>query len=913
MKTPAAAPNPSRLRSIPVRLAVFAAVLVVPILIFLGVLLWQLAAKERARVESDAADTARGLALAIDRDLAGLFASLDVLALSPALQRDDLKGFYDQAAELERRRGLVTVLRSLDGQQLLNLRRPFGAALPSTPFAQADASALRERRPVVSGLFTGAVAEAPLYTVIVPVLRAGTEEAISLLSFSLPVSRVRQLLVDEKPPASWSVSVVDAGDRVVARAARHEEFVGKLATSDLRERTRDGSEGMWHGRTLEGQEVLGAYSRVARADWRVAVGIGYAELNAPLYASLTWLAALGLALAALAAVLAVGFGRRITAPIAALGAQAGLLSRGKAIAPLQGTLVEVEGVSRALPAPGERLPPKAAGRDAADRALKAETERLETLNEIGTRLAAELDLERLVLTTIEAATRLTGAAYGALFEKVPGPDGSAVWRLASLTGAPREAFTRFGEPRATALFGATFAGAEIVRSADVAADPRYGSLGGMPAGHLPVRSYLAVPVLSRSGEAIGALLFGHPEPDRFGEREERLVTGVAGQAAVALDNARLFRSVQREQERFGAAVQAVRGVLWTNDAQGRMSGPQPGWSALTGQSEAARAGYGWAEAVHPEDREATVVSWQAALAARSTFVHEHRVRRHDGIWRTFAIRAVPIEEADGEIREWVGVHTDITEQRAAEAELRESNEEIQRYAYIVSHDLRAPLVNIMGFTSEIEAAREDIRGALGASPEAGRIDLDLVESIGFIKAAIGKMDGLINAILRLSREGRRAFHPVPLAMQEVVQGLADAQRHQADAAGALVEVGPMPGIVADRLAVEQIFGNLIDNALKYRDRARPCRIAVTGAEAGPWIRFAVADNGRGIEVRDHARVFELFRRAGVQDQAGEGIGLAHVRTLVRALGGRIDLASEPGAGTTFTVTLPRAAAAPAAS
>ena len=146
-------------------------------------------------------------------------------------------------------------------------------------------------------------------------------------------------------------------------------------------------------------------------------------------------------------------------------------------------------------------------------------------------------------------------------------------------------------------------------------------------------------------------------------------------------------------------------------------------------------------------------------------------------------------------------------------------------------------------------------------------------------------------------------------MSALVKGLADAQRHQADEAGAVVTVEPLPGITADRLAVEQVFGNLIDNAIKYLDQARPGRITVSGTEAGPWVRYAVADNGRGIALHDHARVFELFRRAGAQDRPGEGIGLAHVRTLVRALGGRIDLASQPGTGTTFSVTLPKAAAA----
>jgi PAS domain S-box-containing protein len=461
-------------------------------------------------------------------------------------------------------------------------------------------------------------------------------------------------------------------------------------------------------------------------------------------------------------------------------------------------------------------------------------------------------------------------------------------------------------PRATALFGPSFRGEGVVRSDDVRLDPRYGSQGGMPEGHLPVRSYLAVPVIARSGETLGVLLFGHAEPGRFGDREEKLIVGFAGQASVALDNARLFRSVQLEQDRFKAAVSAVRGVLWTNDAEGRMRGEQPGWSALTGQTRAEYQNHGWASAVHPDDAEASVDAWKEAVAERKTFVFEHRVRRHDGVWRTFAIRAVPVIDADGSLREWVGVHTDITEQRDAEAELKESNEEIQRYAYIVSHDLRAPLVNIMGFTGELEAVRDEIVAELGDNPKREAIERDFVEAISFIKAAINKMDSLINAILRLSREGRRTFRPEALDMAQLLQGLADAQRHQADAVHAEVVIGEMPLLVADRLAVEQIFGNLIDNAIKYLAPGRPGRIEISGEKIGSRVRFEVRDNGRGIAPQDHARVFELFRRSGTQDKPGEGIGLAHVRTLVRSLGGRIDLASELGIGTTFIITMPQA-------
>ena len=144
-------------------------------------------------------------------------------------------------------------------------------------------------------------------------------------------------------------------------------------------------------------------------------------------------------------------------------------------------------------------------------------------------------------------------------------------------------------------------------------------------------------------------------------------------------------------------------------------------------------------------------------------------------------------------------------------------------------------------------------------------------------------------------------------MTALVQRLADAQRHQTEAAGASIRVaGDLPRVTADRLAMEQIFGNLIDNAVKYLSPGRPGRITVTGQPTGGGrVRIAVADNGRGIAERDHVRVFELFRRSGVQDQPGEGIGLAHVKALIRSLGGRIDVASELGVGTTFVVTLPR--------
>ena len=247
-------------------------------------------------------------------------------------------------------------------------------------------------------------------------------------------------------------------------------------------------------------------------------------------------------------------------------------------------------------------------------------------------------------------------------------------------------------------------------------------------------------------------------------------------------------------------------------------------------------------------------------------------------------------------------------------DLARANDEIQRFAYIVSHDLRAPLVNIMGFTSELEASVGTVNRFFddlqleGANAQEARLALkeDMPEAIGFIRTSSTRMDGLINAILKLSREGRRILKPERVDFAELLDFLAANVEHQlSEAGGEIVVVRPMPALVSDRLALGQIFGNLIENAVKYRDRKRPLRITVRALESGRHLHFEVSDNGRGIAKQDHERIFDLFRRSGAQDRPGEGIGLAHVRTLVRRLGGDISVESELGAGTTFRVSLPR--------
>ncbi|HEV7437938.1 MAG TPA: HWE histidine kinase domain-containing protein [Pseudorhizobium sp.] len=198
-----------------------------------------------------------------------------------------------------------------------------------------------------------------------------------------------------------------------------------------------------------------------------------------------------------------------------------------------GTIIEVRGIQKE--------------KDQA-RAHEEEARTLEILNKTGALLAAKVDLEDVLQAVTDAATELTGAQFGAFFYNSTNNEGE-LYQLYTLSGVPREAFQNFPMPRNTHVFGPTFRGEGVVRVDDITVDPRYGRndpFKGMPPGHLPVRSYLAVPVISRTGEVLGGLFFGHERAGVFSERAERIMVGVAAQAAVAVDNARLFQRVQAE-------------------------------------------------------------------------------------------------------------------------------------------------------------------------------------------------------------------------------------------------------------------------------------------------------------------------------------------------------------------------------
>ena len=310
-------------------------------------------------------------------------------------------------------------------------------------------------------------------------------------------------------------------------------------------------------------------------------------------------------------------------------------------------------------------------------------------------------------------------------------------------------------------------------------------------------------------------------------------------------------------------------------------------------------------------------------------IYELTYIRKDGSRFPAVVSVTALRDAQDAIIGYLLIGTDNTARKLVEAEqkkldqrlrdqtalLSEANEEIQRFVYIVSHDLRSPLVNIMGFASELDVWRKQIFVRLGVlraqvgGEQNGESDealhSDVEEALSFIKSSIAKMDRLIGALLKLSREGQRQFQPQFIDMSQLLRSTLEALAHQAQDVNAKISIGELPTITSDRLALEQVFSNLMDNAVKYLRVGVPGSIEVRATESDGAITYEVHDNGRGIDAKDRERIFDLFRRSGIQDRPGDGIGLAHTRALVRRLGGSINVESEPNRGSVFKVTLPK--------
>ena len=326
--------------------------------------------------------------------------------------------------------------------------------------------------------------------------------------------------------------------------------------------------------------------------------------------------------------------------------------------------------------------------------------------------------------------------------------------------------------------------------------------------------------------------------------------------------------------------------------------------------------------IHPDDLPG-MLELRRAYAAREvpTYTSVYRMRHKDGTWRWVLSRGVGAWDKHGEIRTLTGSHTDITEQKQREEELRQLHADMEAFTYITSHDMRSPLVNLKGFSHELRLALTDMTALL--EPQKKKLGVgnwdkvetilrhDIPEALGFIGNAVDRMDTLTTAILDLSRIGKYIYRDDVVDARAIVDKCLGAQSYEIGNKQIEVGVGPLPSLVTDPVALEQIFSNLIDNAVKYLAPDRPGRIDIACHETGRDYIFSVRDNGRGIEPEDAQKVFHIFRRArNTGDVRGLGLGMAFVKATLRKLSGAIWFDSTIDAGTTFYFSLPKKPARP---
>jgi len=315
-------------------------------------------------------------------------------------------------------------------------------------------------------------------------------------------------------------------------------------------------------------------------------------------------------------------------------------------------------------------------RKAAEQAVLAQTYRLEKLNRIARAITGDLQLDHIVQTVTDAATELSGARFGAFLYNVADDQGGH-YQLFALSGAPRTAFEKLGLPRTTAVFASTFRGTGIVRSDDIRRDPRYGKNAphhGIPLGHLPVASYLAVPVVSRSGEVHGGLFFGHDRPGIFTRDSEDIVAAIAAHAAIALDNARLLQSAEATSrrraddaaQRLAAIVEYSDDAIVSKNLDGTITSWNRGAQRLFGYTPEEIIGKPIMMLIPPDrrDEELTILD----RIRRGEHIDHFATVRHckDGSLVEVSITVSPVKDADGRIVGASKIARDITERRRAE-------------------------------------------------------------------------------------------------------------------------------------------------------------------------------------------------------------------------------------------------------
>lgn len=374
------------------------------------------------------------------------------------------------------------------------------------------------------------------------------------------------------------------------------------------------------------------------------------------------------------------------------------------------------------------------------------------------------------------------------------------------------------------------------------------------------------------------------------------------------DQKRAEQELRESEAEFRQITESMPQLVWTTMPDGYHVYFNQRWYNYTGTTLEQVRGEGWSNFLHPDDYDRTLAVWQHSLQTGEPYNIEYRFKQTGtDQYHWFLGRAAAIRDSDGQISQWFGTCTDIDEQKQTEATLlerttrlaqtttmlEERNRELDQFAYVTSHDLKAPLRGIANLSQWIE---ED----LGTSVTA-----DIRKQLELLRGRVHRMEGLIDGILQYSRIGRTKSTVEYVDVNELVADVVDLL---APPETVTIAVEPdLPAVRTERLYLQQVFQNLISNALKHGGR-QDLRIDIGCADAGGFYQFSVADNGPGIAAQYHDKVFVIFQTLASRDKVeGTGLGLSLVKKIVELHGGRVWLESSEGAGATFFFTWPKQA------
>jgi PAS domain S-box-containing protein len=377
-------------------------------------------------------------------------------------------------------------------------------------------------------------------------------------------------------------------------------------------------------------------------------------------------------------------------------------------------------------------------------------------------------------------------------------------------------------------------------------------------------------------------------------------TGSALVARALATRGTLHAAMAETEQRFRAMANSSPVLLWMSERDGMCSFFNATWLEFSGRPMDEEIGVGWVEGVHPEDFERCLNTYMDAFGRREPFEMEYRLRRHDGAYRWILDRGTPRFTPAGEFVGFIGSCVDITDRREAEDRTREladdlgrANRYLSHLLHATSHDLREPVRTVTSFADVLEQR-------LGDSLEGrNRLYMEKIREGG------QRLRELVRALTDFVEQRDRPVPQDPIDVEAVVRSVLDDLALLVEEGNARIEIGPLPPAVGDRLGLRRVFQNLLENAIKFR-RSDAVSIQIRGEELGDDVVFSVEDDGIGFAPESAEGIFEMFARLHPRDRfTGSGVGLALVRDVVDRHGGKVWATSTPGAGSRFSVSLPR--------